>query len=178
MLSLSTSRAFLPHSFLVLLHLKFVDYNLLRTPHKEGMDSSDEFLLTTGYEPNAYGPQSSPTRSSWTRRRSSPTKSLLRTPTTMTPHSRMCFAKLAEYIAITLCEKTCPSVCRRRQCPIERGDPLEIERGDSLSKETRKHRLVRTLLDKQKEQILAECQARINKHEFQAAYDRRSMLKL
>ena len=36
---------------------------------------------------------------------------------------------------------------------------------------------IRTLLDKQKEQILAECQARINKHEFQAAYDR-SLLKL
>ena len=35
-----------------------------------------------------------------------------------------------------------------------------------------------TLLDKQKEQILAECQARINRHEFQAAYDRRSLLKL
>ena len=34
---------------------------------------------------------------------------------------------------------------------------------------------IRTLLDKQ-EQILAECQARINKHEFQAAYDRRSLL--
>ena len=39
---------FLPHSFPSLLHMKFVDYlNLLRTPHKEGMDSSDEFLLTT-----------------------------------------------------------------------------------------------------------------------------------
>ena len=37
---------------------------------------------------------------------------------------------------------------------------------------------IRTLLDKQKEQILAECQARIDKHEFQAAYDRRSLLKL
>ena len=37
---------------------------------------------------------------------------------------------------------------------------------------------IRTLLDKQKEQILAECQARINKYEFQAAYDRRSLLKL
>ena len=37
---------------------------------------------------------------------------------------------------------------------------------------------IRTLLDKQKEQILAECQARINKHEFQATYDRRSLLKL
>ena len=37
---------------------------------------------------------------------------------------------------------------------------------------------IRTLLDKQNEHILAECQARINRHEFQAAYDRRSLLKL
>ena len=29
---------FLPHSFHFFPHLKFVDYNLLRTPHKEGMD--------------------------------------------------------------------------------------------------------------------------------------------
>ena len=29
---------------------------------------------------------------------------------------------------------------------------------------------IRTLLDKQKEQILAECQARINQHEFQVAF--------
>ena len=36
----------------------------------------------------------------------------------------------------------------------------------------------RTLLDKQKERILAECQAEINRHEFQAAYDRRSLRKL
>ena len=78
---------------------------------------------------------------------------------------------------ITLYEKTCLSVCRRRQCPIERSDPLEMERGDPLSKETRNHRLG-LCSTKQKEQILAECQARINKHEFQAAYDRRSLLKL
>ena len=31
---------------------------------------------------------------------------------------------------------------------------------------------IRTLLDQQKEQILAECQAEIKKHEFQANYDR------
>ena len=37
---------------------------------------------------------------------------------------------------------------------------------------------VRTLLDRQKEQILAECQAEIKKHEFQADYDRRSVRKL
>ena len=37
---------------------------------------------------------------------------------------------------------------------------------------------IRTLLDKQKEQILAECQARIDRHQFQAAYDRRSLINL
>ena len=37
---------------------------------------------------------------------------------------------------------------------------------------------IRTLVDQQKEQILAECQAEIKKHEFQANYDRRSVQKL
>ena len=37
---------------------------------------------------------------------------------------------------------------------------------------------IRTLLGKQKEQILAECEARINRYEFQSAYNRRSLLKL
>ena len=67
-------------------------------------------------------------------------KSLLRTPTTMTLHSRRCFTKHTEHMPITFHEKTCLSVCRR-QCPIERSDPLEIERSDPLSKETRKHRV-------------------------------------
>ena len=116
---------------------------------------------------------SSPTQSSWTRRRSSPTKGFPRTPNTMTLHSRVCFVKLTEYIAITLNEKTCLSVCRR--CPTERGDLLRTERGDLLSKVTRKNS---TLLNKQKEQILAECQVKINRREFQAAYDRRCLLKL
>ena len=37
---------------------------------------------------------------------------------------------------------------------------------------------IRTLLDRQREQILADCQADIRKHEFQADYDRRSLQKL
>ena len=37
---------------------------------------------------------------------------------------------------------------------------------------------IRTLLDRQKERILAECQAKIKKHEFQADYDRRTVRKL
>ena len=36
----------------------------------------------------------------------------------------------------------------------------------------------RTLLDRQREQILADCQAEIQKHEFQADYDRRSIQKI
>ena len=42
--------------------------------------------------------------------------------------------------SITQYEKICLSVCRRRQCPIEQGDPLEIDRGNLASSETRKHR--------------------------------------
>ena len=85
----------------------------------------------------------------------------------MTLHSKT--TKHVERKPVTLYEKTCLSVCRcRRQCPIEWGDPLEIDRGDPVSTETQKHRLglCSTSI---KEQILAECQARINQHEFQAA---------
>ena len=74
-------------------------------------------------------------------RRSSPSKGFPRTPSTMTPHSRICCVKLTEYMCITLNEKTCLSVSRRRLCPKERGDLLEKERGDLLSQVVRKHRL-------------------------------------
>ena len=50
-----------------------------------------------------------------------------------------------------------------------------MERGQELSTE---YAHIRTLLDRQREQILAECQAEIKKHEFQANYDRRSVHKL
>ena len=95
--------------------------------------------------------QSSPTSSSWTRRRSSPRKSLLRTPTTMTLHSKTCSTKHIERKPFTLYEKTCLSVCRCRESPIERGDPLEIERRDPLSTEIQKHRFgLRSTITKSK----------------------------
>ena len=37
---------------------------------------------------------------------------------------------------------------------------------------------IRTLLDRQREQILADCQAEIRRHKFQVDYDRRSIQKL
>ena len=50
-----------------------------------------------------------------------------------------------------------------------------VERCQELNTE---HAQIRTLLDRQNEQILAECQAEIKKHEFQANHDRRSVQKL
>ena len=52
------------------------------------------------------------------------------------------------------------------------------ERAGRPAEQSSQEAQIRTLLDKQKEQIPAECQARINRHEFQAAYDTRSLLKL
>ena len=49
---------------------------------------------------------------------------------------------------------------------------LETQRHNSENEQ------IRTLLERQREQILADCQAEIRKHEFQADYDRSSIQKL
>ena len=59
------------------------------------------------------------------------------------------------------------SVCERSgQRVVERGQELNTEQTQT-----------RTLLDRQREQILADCQAVIRRHEFQANYDRSSIKK-
>ena len=50
--------------------------------------------------------------------------------------------------------------------------------GNEFQRQHSESEQVRTLLDRQREQILADCQAEIQKHEFQADYDRRSIQKL
>ena len=85
-------------------------------------------------------------------------------------------------MSVTPSEKVCLLVSRRRPCPqgterpvVERTGRLVVERGQGLNTE---HAEIRTFLDRQREQILAECQAEINEYEFQANYDRRSFQKL
>ena len=171
---------FLPHSFHFLRHLKFVDYNLLRTPHKEGMDLSDEFLLSTGYEPNAYDFKETSVE---------PYTELLDSPPLFSDkvssadadyddaalegmlreaHRVHSHHSLREDLSVSLSSS---SMSDRTVRPVgdRTGRPVEQRNQEAQ---------IRTLLDKQKEQILAECQAIINRHEFQAAYDRRSLLKL
>ena len=61
--------------------------------------------------------------------------------------------KLTEYIAITLNEKTCLSVFRRRQCPTERGRPVG-DRAVRPAEQNSQNVQIRTLLDKQKSKFL------------------------
>ena len=51
----------------------------------------------------------------------------------------------------------------------DRSGRLVGDRPGRLGEHRSSEAQIRTLLDDQKEQILAECQARINQHEFQAA---------
>ena len=64
---------------------------------------------------------------------------------------------------------------------LERGDPLfaHLSRAPKkLRNTTLKANRLGPLLERQREQILADCQAEIRKHEFQADYDRKSIQKL
>ena len=61
-----------------------------------------------------------------------------------------------------------PVVCR----------DMSHEQGHEIQRQNSENEPIRTLLDRQREQILADCQAEIRKHEYQADYDRRSIQKL
>ena len=65
---------------------------------------------------------------------------------------------------------------------IEQGNPLfrdiSHEQGQEIQRQNSESEQIRTLLGRQMEQILADCQAEIRKHDFQADYDRRSIQTL
>ena len=161
---------FLTHSFPFLLHLKFVDN--LRTPPKERMDLSDEFLLSTGCEPNAYD-----------------FKETLVEPYTELLDSPPLFSNKVSSADPDYDDATLEDMLHqahgvhayhspREDLSVSLSSSSVSERTGRPVEQRNQEAQIRTLLDKQKEQILAECQARINKHEFHAAYDRRSLLKL
>ena len=82
--------------------------------------------------------------------------------------------KLTEYMSITLDEKTYLSVGQSSSVSERTGRPVG-ERAGRPAESSSQDAQIGTLLDRQKERILAECQAGINRHEFQADYDRRSL---
>ena len=125
----------------------------------------DDLLLSTGYEPKAYDFYETSVE---------PYMQLLDSPPLFsdkvssadpdyddtTLEDMLHQAHRAQ--APTLYEKTCLSVCRRRQCPIERGDPLEIDWGDPVSTETQKHRLGLCSTSKKSKFLQSAKQERIN----------------
>ena len=54
----------------------------------------------------------------------------------------------------------------------------KVQASEKTKVATQKNAQIRILLERQKEQILADCTAEIQKHEFQADSDRRSIQKL
>ena len=58
------------------------------------------------------------------------------------------------------------------------GRDTSYEPGHEIQRQNSENEQIRTLLDRQREQILAGCQAEIKKHEFQADSDRRNIHKL
>ena len=105
--------------------------------------------------------------------------SLMTSTTVTSPSVRRSFMR-AEDEPITL-KKACRPVCRRQSAMIERWKPV-VCRLVSSAQETQRHNSeneqIRSLLERQRQQILADCQAEIRKHESQADYDSRSIQKL
>ena len=135
------------------------------------MDSIDEFSLSTGYEPNAYDFKETSVE---------PYMQLLDSPPLFSDkvssadpdnddaaledllhqaHRAQACHSLREDLSVSLSSS---SMSDRTGKPVGNtaGRPVEQRIQEAQ---------IRTLLDKQKEQILAERQARINQHEFQAA---------
>ena len=143
------------------------------------MDSLDETYSLTSYEPNTYDFKETYVESY---------TELLTSP----PFSKQGFPEDAEYddaaledmlreahrVHVHHSQREDLSVGQSSSSVSERTGRPVGERALRPAESSSQDAQIRTLLDRQKERILAECQAEINRHEFQADYDRRSLRKL
>ena len=144
------------------------------------MDLSDETYLRTGYEPNAHDFKETSVE---------PCTELLDSPPFFSDKG---FPADAEYDDAALegmlreahrvhsnhSQREDLSVSLSSSSVSDRTGRPVGDRAGRPAEQSSQEAQIKTLLDKQKEKILAECQAEINRHEFQAAYDRKSLLKL
>ena len=152
---------------------------MVRSPvhYAKEMGSTDESFSNTGYEPNDHFI----------------TEAYVEF--TQESLSEQRFPEDFDYDDITI-GQTLLNACRRRVDHSEgeglssclssssmshdrTGKPV-VDRGKShesgyeIQRQNSENEQIRTLLDRQRRQILADCQAEIRKHEFQADYDRRN----
>ena len=177
---------FFSFSFNLLQSLLHFFHNLegsSNTPYfaKKEMDSTDESYLHTGYEPENYDLMETYVESF--------TESL-----TQTQFSEQRFLEDVDYDDTAL-EKMLHNAHRVHVYHSHREGLSVGQSSSSVSERTGRpagertwrpiesigqelnvgNAQIRALLDRQKEQILAECQAEIRRHEFQANYGRRSV---
>ena len=133
---------YLPLLFFFLQFLKFVVN--LHNSCNESMDSTDEFSLSTGYEPKApdfYETSVEP----YMQLQDSPPFFSNKVSSADPDYGDSTLEDMLHQAhraqAYHSLREDLFSVCRRRQCPIEQGDLLEKDRGDSVSTEAQKHRL-------------------------------------
>ena len=139
------------------------------------MDSFDETFFHTGYEPNAYDFKETSVE---------PCTELLNSPPFFSDKG---FPADAEFDDAALegmlreahrvhshhhSQREDLSVSLSSSSVSDRTGRPVGNRAGRLAEQSIQETQIRTLLDKQKEQILSECQAEINRHEFQAANDR------
>ena len=150
---------------------------------EKGMDSLDETYSLTGYDPNAYdfketyvesytesltSPPFLQARVSWGRRvrwhrtRGYATWSSPSTCLSLPARRLVCRS-------VVVCVRKSGATCWRPNGATCWTNSQELNVANAQ---------IKTLLDRQKERILAECHAEITRHEFQADYDRRSVRKL
>ena len=150
-----------PVALLPLLHhSKFVDN--LRIPPKESMASIDETHSHTGYEPNASDFKKTSVESY---------TELLTSPLFLFDKG---FPEDAEYDDAALegmlreAHRVHSHHSQREDLSVGLSSSSVSERTERPSECSSQDAQIRILLDRQKERILAECQAEINRHEFQA----------
>ena len=141
---------------------------------KKEMDSTDESYLHTGYEPKNYDLMETFVESlteSLTQPQFSEQRFLEDVDYDDTALEEMLHNAHREHVYHSLREglsvgQSSSSVSERPGRPVvERSGKPVVASGQELNVGNAQ---IRTLLDRQKEQILAECQAEIQKHEFQA----------
>ena len=164
---------YFPSLFLFLNYMKSV-VNLHNSAN-ESMDASDDHLLSTGYEPKApwllrdhsRAPRAAPELAGAPLQ-----QSLYCGPRLRWRHTRRhaLSSTSSESLSLFTRRLVCQSVVSLSSSSTSdrTGRPV-LNRSGQPGEHRSSEAQIRTLLDDQQEQILAECQARICQHEFQAA---------
>ena len=185
-LSLLTIFSLIILSFLLATNIIFhdvVDKFPVHSSANEDLGTLAEYDLLTGYEPNDYHiseaaepyiEESSPRMTSSTMTSPSPRRSLHH----CSPRSEKMMRGVDEPITLKTTSQSSSVSHDRTVRYVVKPFDSQIPNVREIPSHSSQSEQIRILLERQREQILAVCQAEIRKHEFQADYDRRSIQKI